>query len=113
MLLAWQEGYFELIVSPMLLRELERAFAYPKIRSRISAEAASGALRWLGAGATRIEDPPLAASGRSEDAGDDYLIALAASERTALVSGDRHLLVLREHIPVYSPHEFLELLPSV
>lgn len=112
-LLAWQEGYFELSVSPALMRELERALAYTKIRAHISAEDASGALRWLAAGATTIDDPPPGASVRSKDAGDDYLIALAAAGRAALVSGDKHLLVLREHIPVYSPKEFLELLPGV
>jgi predicted nucleic acid-binding protein len=47
---------------------------------------------------------------RSKDPGDDYLIALAASERALLVSGDGHLLDLREQIPVYSPREFLKLL---
>lgn len=47
--------------------------------------------------------PPL----RSDDPGDDHLVALAAAGRATLVSGDRHLLALRGRIPVYSPREFL------
>ncbi|MBA2420337.1 MAG: hypothetical protein H0V57_04320 [Thermoleophilaceae bacterium] len=46
---------------------------------------------------------------RSEDQGDDYLIALAAEQRAALVSGDKHLLALAGRIPVYSPREFIDL----
>jgi predicted nucleic acid-binding protein len=51
------------------------------------------------------EEPPV----RSEDPGDDYLIALAAAERAVLVSGDKHLLALADRIPVYSPREFIDL----
>ena len=46
----------------------------------------------------------------STDSGDDYLVALAAEQRAALVSGDRHLLDLKGRIPVYSPRNFLELI---
>ena len=43
-------------------------------------------------------------------AGDDYLIALAAQERAALVSGDRHLLELAAELPIYAPADFLSVL---
>jgi predicted nucleic acid-binding protein len=46
----------------------------------------------------------------SVDPGDDYLIALASSQRAALVSGDKHLLDLAGKIPVFSPREFIRLL---
>ena len=42
--------------------------------------------------------------------GDDYLIALAEASRAAIVSGDGHLLGLRDELPVYSPAELLALL---
>lgn len=51
---------------------------------------------------------PAGAVGRH---GDDYLVALAAVQHAALVSGDRHLLELSETIPLYSPRDFLELIP--
>ena len=106
---AWQEGHFELIASPLLLTELRRALDYPKLRKRISNEDANVVLDWLGE-ATLAPDPPAPPPFRSEDPGDDYLIALAADQITALVSGDRHLLALAPRVPVYSPREFLDVL---
>jgi uncharacterized protein len=108
---AWREGRFQAIVSPLLLAELERALTYPKLRKRIPASDADAAVRWLQGAATVVDDPtehhpPV----HSEDPGDDYLIALAARERAALVSGDRHLLALSARIPVYSPRGFLDIL---
>lgn len=67
-------------------------------------------MRWLEAGAAIVDDPGHPPPVRSEDAGDDYLIAVAADQRAALVSGDRHLLALAERIPVYAPRDFLDLL---
>ena len=55
-----------------------------------------------------IEPPPL----RSDDAGDDYLIALAAREQARIVSGDAHLLKMSDAIPVLSPRAALELIAS-
>ncbi|MGI8438670.1 MAG: putative toxin-antitoxin system toxin component, PIN family [Thermoleophilaceae bacterium] len=109
-LVAWQEGRFELVVSPPLLGELERALAYPKLRARIPRRDAEAALRWLSQSATVVDHPPEEPPFRSEDPGDDHLIALAAAERAALVSGDKHLLALADRIPVYSPREFVDLL---
>lgn len=108
-LLAWREGRFELVVSPLLLGELARALAYPKLRARITRQDAEAALRWLSQSATVADDPAGKPPFRSEDPGDDYLIALAAQERAALVSGDKHLLALAGRIPVYSPREFVDL----
>ena len=109
-LLGWQEGRFELIVSPQLLDELKRALAYPKLRERIPPDEVDAVLGWLAEGATLADDPPDESPVRSQDPGDDYLIALAAGHRAALVSGDKHVLALAGHIPVYSPRDFLDLL---
>ena len=105
---AWLEGRFDLIVSPLLLEELERALAYPKLAERIRAEEASGADRL----ASPRSDPRRRSrrstpTSRSEDPGDDYLLALAEAERAALVSGDRHLLALTAELPVLTAREFL------
>ena len=109
LLSAWRAGRFEVVVSPLLLEELERALGYQKLRRRLSAEDADAAVRWLADAAIHVEDsghPPPAAS---SDVGDDYLIALAADQNAALVSGDRHLLEMKERIPVYSARDFLDL----
>jgi hypothetical protein len=44
------------------------------------------------------------------DPGDEYPIALAASERAALVSGHKHLQALSERMPIFAPAKFLDLL---
>lgn len=96
----------------MLIEELRRALAYPKLRRRIPAEDAIAAETWLAAAATHADDPTGDPPVRSDDPGDDYLIALAAAHHAALVSGDRHLLALSGSIPVYSAREFLDALPA-
>ncbi len=107
---AWQDGQFELIVSPLLLAELERALAYPKLRRRIPAEEADAVLDWLRRAAAIARDPQGPPPIRSRDPGDDYLLALAAVEDALLVSGDEHLLSLQGESPIHSPASFLALL---
>ncbi len=108
---AFEDGQFELVVSGALLSELERALAYPKLRARIPADDAAAAVLWLSEAATVVHDAPEEPPIRSEDPGDDYLIVLAATQRAALVSGDKHLLELAGRIPVLSPREFVDALP--
>ncbi len=107
---AWLRGEFEIVLSPALLEELERAFNYPKLRKRIEPEEADQIVEWLRSTATMAVDPDDPPAIRSPDPGDDYLIALAESERAALVSGDQHLLGLAENLPIFSPVDFLGLL---
>jgi putative PIN family toxin of toxin-antitoxin system len=109
---AWQHGDFELVLSPLLLAELVRALAYPKVARLIDAEEASRIVEWLSRTATVAADPATPSPTRSADPGDDYLLALAASERAALVSGDVLLLELEGSAPVFSPASFLALLES-
>jgi putative PIN family toxin of toxin-antitoxin system len=104
---AWLEGRFNLIASPLLLDELERALAYPKLAERIKVEDAAALVDWLRREAILVDDPAERPTSRSEDPGDDYLLALAEAERAVLVSGDRHLLALTEELPVLTAREFL------
>ena len=104
---AWQEGRFELIVSPALLDELGRALAYPKLRKRIPEQSATAVLELLARGATvapGAPQPPVL----SKDSADDYLLALAETRRAALISGDKHLLVLGDRFPIFTAAGFLE-----
>jgi putative PIN family toxin of toxin-antitoxin system len=107
---AWIEGAFELVVSPLLLAELERALAYPKLRKHVEPDEANRVIDWLRRSATLTDDPVDPPSVRSPDPGDDYLIALAESQQAVLVSGDDHLLGLSEELPIYRPARFLQLL---
>jgi uncharacterized protein len=103
---AWLEGRFDLIVSPCSWR----SWSEPSLirnwlrdqdrRSRKIDRLASA----RGDPGRRPRRPP---TSRSEDPGDDYLLALTEAERAVLVSGDRHLLALTEELPVLTAREFL------
>lgn len=102
----WLNGEFELVVSEGLLYELTRALAYPKLRERISPGEAAELDALLRQEALPVADPG-DPSARSADPGDDYLLALAEAAQAVLVSGDRHLLALADHLPVDSAAAFL------
>ncbi len=105
----WLAGEFELVVSETLIAELERALAYPKLRSRVPEEEASAFVALVRQGARLAVDPAVPES-RSADPGDDYLLALAEAERAVLVSGDQHLLALADELPIQSARAFLDTL---
>lgn len=107
MLLAWVEGRYELVVSPLLLAELTRVLAYPKLRARVDSNDAEAFVDWLSRQAILVADPADPPS-RVADTDDDYLLALAASEEALLVSGDKRLLALADEFPILSPVRFLE-----
>ncbi len=107
LLLAWQAGAFELLVSPALLDELRRALAYPKLRRLIPEAEAEAFVAWLAEAATLARDPGGPPPVDSPDPGDAYLLALAAAHEAMLVSGDRHLLGLADGFPVRVPASFL------
>ena len=110
LLLAWQDGRFELVVSPALLAELERALAYPNLRRYIAADEAERMIAWLARTASVVQDPDDPPPIRSADPGDDYLLALAVTQDAFLVSGGGHLLILSGSQPVRSPADFLGML---
>jgi uncharacterized protein len=107
---AWIQGDFELVMSPLLLDELRRALAYPKLRKRIEPGEADRVVQWLRTTAILEGDPEDPSPVRSPDPGDDYLIALARNVGAALISGEQDLLGLARVFPVFSPARFLYLL---
>lgn len=111
-LVAADQGEFELITSPLLLAELERALAYPKLRARIGSDDAAAVVTWLRRSTTVTPDPDASPRMRSTDPADDYLLPLAAAQRAGLVSGDKHLLALADEAPIFAPADFLALLDA-
>ena len=107
----WLGGGFELVVSEALLYELEQSLAYPKLRRRIPTEDAAEFVAFLRSSAIVAPDPE-AGSHRSDDPGDDYLLALAESEHAILVSGDHHLLRLADNLPIQTARSFLDRLAA-
>ena len=104
----WFDGECELVVCDALIGEVERVFAYPKIRAHIALEDAADFVRILREHADVVPDPDDPPPARSPDPGDDYLLTLASRERVPLVSGDAHLLGLGDRLPILSPRQFLE-----
>jgi uncharacterized protein len=107
LLLAWQEGRFEVIVSPALLAELRRALAYPKLERLIPPSDADAFVIWLSRSALLARDATVPAPIQAADPDDNYLLALAAEQRAELVSGDGHLLALAGDYPIAGPADFL------
>jgi len=101
----WLGGEFELVASELLLAELRRALAYPKLQARITDQEATDFIELIGRNATMVDDPATPQR-RSRDPGDDYLLALAEATAAILVSGDQDLLDLSD-MPVRSPAAFL------
>jgi putative PIN family toxin of toxin-antitoxin system len=103
---ASRDGQFELVVSELLLAELERTLAYPKLRKRIAPEKAATFGSWVRSHGTVAEDPASPPPVGSRDPDGDYLLALAIDRRAYLVTGDQDLLVLGTDLPILTPAQF-------
>ncbi|MGH2870638.1 MAG: putative toxin-antitoxin system toxin component, PIN family [Solirubrobacteraceae bacterium] len=103
---ASRDGQFELIISELLLAELKRTLAYPKLRKRIAPEKAAAFVNWVRDYARIAEDPASPPPVGSRDPDDDYLLSLAISGRAYLVTGDQDLLVLSNDFPIVTPAQF-------
>lgn len=104
---------FELIVSPAIVTEVERAFTYPRVR-RYLKQPVDEWLDDLLLLAELVEDSALALPA-SEDPDDDKYLAAALSGRAAVVvTGDDDLLSLKRHegVRILSPRAFLNLIRS-
>lgn len=107
LLRAAREGDFDLLISRLLLDELEPVLRRDKFRRYLHLEEVSAGIRLLLDEGQLVDDPASPPPVRCSDPDDDYLIAIAHRQEAALVSGDRHLLELAGRIPVFSPGEFL------
>lgn len=111
---AWRERRFLLLTSPLLLAEVHRVFTYPKLRAliRLSPEEEEALLRLLVEEA-EIMPGTLRVHAVAEDPADNMVLACAEEGHADyIVSGDSHLLSLREHagIPIITAREFLKIL---
>lgn len=102
-----RNGALELIVSPLLLGELEEVLAREKFRRYVDLDAVRDYVDLLRRDAVVADDPAEEPPLRSADPDDDYLIALAFSQKAVLVSGDKHLLDLTGGAPILSPADLL------
>lgn len=97
---------FELVVSPLLLAELEDVLLRDKFRRYVGVEKAELFLEMVRREATVVPDPSEPPPFNSVDPKDDYLIALAYTQKAVLVSGDADLLELTGGAPICAPADF-------
>ena len=108
LLLELRAGAFELVASPTLLAELREVLGREKFRRYVTEAEAVAYVDPIGHAATILDDPPPSARPLSADPDDEYLVDLArAATADVLVSGDAHLLDLRDRLPVMTPAEFV------
>jgi putative PIN family toxin of toxin-antitoxin system len=109
----WEEEDFELVISPPILKELERVIHYPKIQQRynLSEEYVEQFLQLIGSGATVVESSVKLSVVERDPSDDRYLECAVAAGASYIVTGDDHLLGLEEYrgITILNPAEFLTL----
>jgi putative PIN family toxin of toxin-antitoxin system len=100
-------GDLEVIISPLLVAELEDVLRREKFRRYIDPESVDAFLDLLRSEASLAPDPTEPAPLRSVDPKDDYLLALAFSQKSRLVSGDSDLIELSGEAPICTPGDLL------
>jgi putative PIN family toxin of toxin-antitoxin system len=104
---------FDIVVSPTIVDEVLRAFAYPRVRRLIRGDVRPEL--WFEAilMLADLVSGDYAVSGVCADPDDDKYIGAAIEGRAAvIVTGDREFLALIEHdgVRIVSPRAFLDLL---
>jgi len=109
LLIAARSGQYRLIVSPMLLDELETVLARPYFRRYLSSDDAHRFVVMVRERAEIVDDPSALAEPLTPDPDDDFLVVLAeAADVDVLVSGDSDLTGLhRSGLTVKTPGELL------
>ena len=94
---AWKENRYKLVTSHEQLEEFQRVTRYPRVRKLIEPSAAGALYNQLRSSDLLLATLP--AVTRSQDSGDNFLLALAeAGTADYLVTGDkRDVLALAKH----------------
>ena len=113
---AWEQGRFELLVSPAILNEYHRVLAEAKIRARhrMSDDGILDVMKGFEQFAVVVE-PEDELGAVDQDPDDNQFVDCAVAGNAAyIVSGDAHLLAIGEvrGIPIVRPSVFLALLSS-
>jgi uncharacterized protein len=108
LLLELRAGAFELVVSRLLLAELGEVLRRAKFRRYVAEDEADAYVELIRRASQVFDDQPPGPLPLSADPDDEFLLDLArAASVDVLVSGDAHLLDLRDRLPVMTPAESL------
>lgn len=108
----WLDGNFELVVSAIILAELERTLGKPYYRSRRTPAQIAAAMHLVASKAT-VFTPTIAISGIATHPEDDLVLGVAVgADVDYLVTGDKQLqrLGAYQRVTMLSPRAFLDLL---
>jgi uncharacterized protein len=111
----WLAQHFELVVSEVILAEMERAWTKPYWTSRFTSEKIQQTLTRLRRAAELIPIS-MAVRGVASHSEDDLILATAVSANADyLVTGDKQLLAIGyyEGTTIVSPREFLTILEQI
>lgn len=100
------EAGFEMIVSPLLLEELETVLLRKKFRRYAAVEEVEDYLVFVKRQGTLVPDPDQPAPVPCPDPDDEYLLALAYAQKAVLVTGDLRLLEIGRGAPICGPADF-------
>ena len=111
---SWEQDKFELAISPPILEEIDRVIHYPRIRKKykLPEEGVLAFLQGISSAAFVVE-PTTELSVIERDPSDNRILECAlAGNANFIVTGDNHLLALREFqgIFILTPASFLALL---
>ena len=111
----WEQDRFELASSPPLISELEKTLAYSKIRKLMPQfEAQVPRLLSRLQSNTVMVEPEISLDIIEDDPTDNRVLECAvAAEAQYIISGDKHLLSLKQYrgIIILSPAGFIALIP--
>jgi putative PIN family toxin of toxin-antitoxin system len=111
----WLAQHYELVISEIILAEMERAWTKPNWASRFTSAQVQRSLTYLRLAAEMI---PISVVGRgiASHPQDDLILATAVSANADyLVTGDKQLLAIGyyEGTKIVSPREFLTILEQM
>jgi len=111
---AWRGGRFDVVASPMLVREFESVRRRRHVSERVDDHDLAAFFADVARNAILVDDPPPARH-VPRDPDDDYLITLAlVADAHAIVTGDTALLALALDRPrILTPRDFLAAIESV
>lgn len=111
---SWEEEKFDLVVSPAILQEVTRVLHYSRVQERYHPPEGEiqGCLRLLARQAIEVVPFEKLSVIERDPADSRYLECAIAGDASVIVTGDQHLLDLREYeaIQILTPAAFLALL---
>ena len=107
----WEAGEFDVVTSPPLLAELKRALEYGRVKKHLNQPRKTVAtlIKRLETVATVVAPPPSLGVIEEDPADNRVLECALASKASYIVTGDAHLLKLKEHqgVIILNPAGFL------